>query len=44
MIRWWHVRVLKHRMRVTRMISVPSWDPRARGELWTCSCKKTWAL
>jgi hypothetical protein len=38
-----HERVLRHRVRLNRMISVPTWDPHARGELWTCSCKKSWA-
>jgi hypothetical protein len=40
---WFHERVLKHRVRVNRQISVPMWDARARGILWTCTCKKTWA-
>jgi hypothetical protein len=43
MMRWWHETVLRHRMRVNRMITVPPWDVSAKGELWTCSCGKTWA-
>jgi hypothetical protein len=38
-----HERVLRHRVRVNRQISVPWWDAGSRGELWTCSCTKTWA-
>jgi hypothetical protein len=40
---WFHTSVLQHTVRVNKMISVPLWDGHSRGELWTCSCKKTWA-
>jgi hypothetical protein len=39
---WWHTRVLRHRVRVSR-VSVPLWDPSSRGELIKCSCGKVWA-
>jgi len=39
-----HEKVLRHTVRVNRMITVPTWDRTGtRGELWTCQCKKTWA-
>jgi len=40
---WWHEVVLRHTLRRNRMITVPSWDPHARGLLVHCSCGKTWA-
>jgi hypothetical protein len=39
----WHERVLQHYVTVNKQISVPMWDPGARGELWTCSCTRMWA-
>lgn len=34
----WHVWRKGHSVRVNRAISVPSWDPSARGWLYTCEC------
>jgi hypothetical protein len=35
-----HQRVLRHSVRVARMSTGPAGP--GRGELWTCTCKKTW--
>jgi hypothetical protein len=40
-IRWLHRRY-GHTQTVTR-VSVPGWDPFARGELIRCSCGEVWA-
>lgn len=40
---WWHHRVLGHAV-VVRRVSVPLWDPSARGLLFDCICGKDWAL
>lgn len=42
----WHLRLhRKHRLtHYNDTISVPSWDPSARGILADCSCGKGWAL
>ena len=40
-MKWWHW-VRKHQMTVSR-VTVPMWDPSARGLLWKCECGKTWA-
>lgn len=34
----WHVWRRGHSVRVNRTISVPIWDPTAKGWLWTCEC------
>jgi hypothetical protein len=34
----WHVWRKGHSVRVNRHISVPSWDPSAKGWLWVCEC------
>lgn len=39
--RWWH-RKQGHTITVKR-VSVPAFDPGARGELHVCSCGETWA-
>jgi hypothetical protein len=40
--RWWHTRVKNHGM-VSRKVSVPMWDPSAKGWLHRCSCGEVWA-
>lgn len=39
---WWHMRVLGHDQTVRR-VSVPAFDPSARGLLIDCSCGVGWA-
>lgn len=34
----WHVYWLGHSVRVNRHITVPSFDPSAKGWLWECEC------
>jgi hypothetical protein len=41
MIRWWHRR--RGHAQTVRRVSVPGFDPFARGELIDCSCGKGWA-
>ena len=43
MIRWWHARVLGH-AQTERRVTVPVFDPWARGILVRCKCGRTWAL
>lgn len=40
--RWWHERVLGHLILMSR-VSVPMFDPGAKGYLWDCTCGKRWA-
>lgn len=39
---WWHIWVLGHDQTIKR-VSVPAWDPSAKGLLVDCSCGKGWA-
>lgn len=39
----WHLVVRGHSIRVNLSISVPSFDPSARGWLYTCECGEGWA-
>ena len=39
----WHVWRLGHSVRVNLGISVPAFDPSARGWLYVCECGRTWA-
>lgn len=39
---WWHEYVLKHKM-FKRRVSVPIFDPSAKGILVDCQCGKSWA-
>ncbi|QDH91797.1 hypothetical protein SEA_PHRAPPUCCINO_122 [Mycobacterium phage Phrappuccino] len=42
MIRWWHRAVLGHTQE-HRRVTVPLFDPFAKGELIVCSCHRSWA-
>jgi hypothetical protein len=39
---WWHARK-GHHVAVNATLSVPDWDPYARGLLVSCDCGRTWA-
>lgn len=39
---WWHHKVLGHAVLVRR-VTVPVWDPSARGVLYDCICGHEWA-
>lgn len=41
--RWYHIYRLGHSIRVNRHISVPMFDPSAKGWLFTCECGEVWA-
>lgn len=41
-MRWWHL-LLGHRITGTR-VSVPLFDPDAKGLLYRCDCGKVWAV
>lgn len=41
---WWHRKRNPGHHSLLRRVSVPSWDPSARGYLIRCSgCERTWA-
>lgn len=42
MTAWWHRTVRRHSQRISR-VSVPLFDPSARGLLIRCSCGEVWA-
>lgn len=42
-MRWHAFREPEARYRINTSISVPSFDPRARGVLVKCNCGKIWA-